>query len=175
MTNMTSQSWKSKQFDVIGNDPLSWMTSADELLAVARTLKHQREATNLDKLKIGDLFPDEARGGAIERMLQGFAVECLLKGMWVKKGNKIVSGGKQINIPGVKGQHDLQKLAKAVGFTITEEQKDILKRLTFFIKLAGSYPIPTREGDGSGVSWKSPVDDQTLKKLVKEMLGKLTA
>jgi hypothetical protein len=172
---MTSKSWKSKQFDVIGNDHLSWMTSADELLAVARTLKRQREATNVSDIKNGDLFPDEGRGGAVERMLQGFAVECLLKGLWVKKGHKIVSRGKHLGIPGFKGLHDLPKLAKAVGFSITDEQKDLLKRLTFFVKVAGRYPIPTREGDGSGVLWKSPADDQVLKKIVTEMMGKLTA
>lgn len=172
---MTSKSLKSKKFDVIGNNPRSWMMSADELLAVVRVLKRQRKTIKADDVRDGDLFPDEGRGGAVERMLQGFAVECLLKGLWVKQGNKIVSGGKYVGVTGVRGQHDLLKLAKAVGFAITDEQEDLLNRLTFFIKVAGLYPIPTQEGDGSGVCWKSPADDQILEKLVKEMLGKLTS
>ena len=59
---MTSKALKSKQFDMIGNNPRSWMMSADELLAVVRVLKRQRKTIKTDNIKDGDLFPDEGRG-----------------------------------------------------------------------------------------------------------------
>jgi hypothetical protein len=175
MTVMISEAERFKQFHTIGNDPHAWRVSADQLLATARVLKRQQEAVNVDEIRTGDPVPDEGRVGAVEKMLRGFAVECLLKGLWVKQGHELASGGKFVGVSGVKDQHDLRQLAKAVDFTINDDQKDLFKRLSAYIKFVGRYPIPTQGGGDYGAWWRSPTDDQMLEDIVTELRGKLTA
>ena len=172
---MIPESKRIKQFYAVGNDPQAWRMSADELLATARVLKRQREAVSRDEIRPGDSVPDESRVGAVERMLQGFAVECLLKALWVKQGHRLADGGRFVGVSGVRDQHDLWQLAEAVGFTTNDDQKDLLERLTVFTKTVGRYPIPTREDGESGAWWVSPSDNQTLENIVTELRGEITA
>jgi hypothetical protein len=76
----------------------------------------------------------------VRAMLLGYAIECALKGLWVKGGNKIVAGGKYIGVTGAK-DHDLAQLAKAVGFSLTVAESDVLQRLSKFVRFAGRYPV----------------------------------
>ena len=56
----------------------------------------------------------------VRAMLLGHAIECALKGLWVRKGNKLIKDGKYVGIRGVP-DHDLVKLAAATEFTPTPE------------------------------------------------------
>jgi hypothetical protein len=76
----------------------------------------------------------------VRAMLFGYAIECALKGLWVKKGNKIVLNGKYVGVSGSK-DHDLVGLSKAVGFSPTTAEADVLQRLSKFVRFAGRYPI----------------------------------
>jgi hypothetical protein len=76
----------------------------------------------------------------VRAMLLGYAIECALKCLWVKKGNKIVANGKYVGVPGAK-DHDLMQLSKAVGFLPTMTESDVLQRLSKFVRFAGRYPI----------------------------------
>jgi len=171
---MMSESQRVKQFHANGNDPQAWRMSADELLATARVLKRQREAVSRDESRPGDLVPDESRVGAVEKMLQGFAVECLLKALWVKQGHRLADKGRLVGVTGVKDQHDLRHLAKVVGLTTDVAQNGLLGRLSVFTKTVGRYPIPTSQHDESGAGW-SPTDDQMLDDLVTELRDKVNA
>lgn len=77
---------------------------------------------------------------AVRAMLLGYAIECALKGLWVRRGNKIVQNGKYVGLPGVP-DHDLAKLSKVVGFSPTTAETAVLNHLTKFIRFAGRYPI----------------------------------
>ena len=63
-------------------------------------------------------------------MLQGFAVECLLKALWVKQGHRLADKGRFVGVSGVKDQHDLRQLAKVVRLTTDVEQNGLLDRLS---------------------------------------------
>jgi hypothetical protein len=76
----------------------------------------------------------------VRAMLLGYAIECALKGLWVKKGNKIVIDGKYARVAGAK-DHDLMQLSKAVAFLPTIAEGDVLHRLSKFVKFAGRYPV----------------------------------
>ncbi len=76
----------------------------------------------------------------VRAMLLGYAVECALKGLWVRRGNTIVQGGKYTKIPNAR-DHDLLGLARTVGFHANAKESDVLKRLSNFASFAGRYPI----------------------------------
>lgn len=74
--------------------------------------------------------------------MYGFAVENLLKALWIKRGNKIVINGKFVGPTGVKG-HDLPKLAKLVDFETSKEEGLVLCSLKIKIVSSARYPIGT--------------------------------
>jgi hypothetical protein len=76
----------------------------------------------------------------VRAMLLGYAIECALKGLWVKKGNKVVENGKYVGV-GKGKDHDLVQLSRAVGFSPTMTETDVLHRLSKFLRFAGRYPV----------------------------------
>jgi hypothetical protein len=77
---------------------------------------------------------------SVRAMLLGFALECCLKALWVRKGRKIVRNGKYKGVTGAK-DHNLVQLAAAAGFTPTTAERDVLRRLSNFVRFAGRYPV----------------------------------
>jgi len=88
-------------------------------------------------------------------MLKGMAVECLLKAMWVKRGNVLVADGRYCRVPGAR-DHDLPQLAAAVNFNVNSTEVAVLCRLSLFIA-AGRYPIPKSAATfgEAGTTWSS--------------------
>lgn len=94
----------------------------------------------------------------VRAMLLGYAIECSLKGLWVRQGNRIIENGRYVGIPGVP-DHDLLRLATAVGFSPTAAERDVLQHLTKFIRFAGRYPVaktadanlPKRQQNGPAI------------------------
>jgi hypothetical protein len=76
-----------------------------------------------------------------ELMLDGMAIECLLKAAWVKQGHKLAKDGKYLGVPGA-GDHDLVQLAGALKLKLSALEKDTLGRLSHFIEYGGRYPVP---------------------------------
>ena len=88
---------------------------------------------------------------AVQAMLMGMALECLLKGMWIKnhqawsplnRHHALTKDGKLVRKPGA-GDHNLEQLAKIAEVVVSQNEKIILQRLSRFILFAGRYPIPT--------------------------------
>jgi hypothetical protein len=104
---------------------------------------------------------------AVRAMLLGYAIECSLKMLWRRRGNKIIKDGRFVGVPGVP-DHDLLKLARAAGFTPTAADADVLQHLTKFIKFAGRYPVaktpdanrpqPQRKGPPVDIAYFSKQD-----------------
>jgi hypothetical protein len=63
-----------------------------------------------------------------------------LKGLWVKNGNNIVVNGKYVGVAGAN-DHNLIQLSKAVGFSPTMAESDVLQHLSRFVRFAGRYPV----------------------------------
>ena len=62
-----------------------------------------------------------------ELMLRGFAIECLLKGLWVKRGHELASEGEYLRPPGV-AHHDLVGLDSGGEHAAGREADRILLR-----------------------------------------------
>jgi len=125
-------------FNTNGNMPRVWLSSAETLLAAARAVKKAAEekggqAAFEQGLMIADYQP--------YALLLGYAIECLLKARWVKNGNKLVRDGRLLNEPPF-GKHELGKMARTVGVTLSPKELSVLDRLSSFVQFAGRYPIP---------------------------------
>jgi hypothetical protein len=158
-----------------GNNFYALKASALPLFAAARVLRPTRDSarTALENVKEGDSMPDEGMLHAPEMMLRGFAVECLLKGLWVRQGNKLAENGKYVRVPNIKNEHDLVGLAVEVGFTMTAEQRDLLEHLSVYTITVGRYPIPVRTTNSRLVWWTTPKDNETLDGIVADLLCRL--
>jgi len=132
-------------FESAGTNPLGWQQSAKDLL----------EAADAVKARGGDVVDGGMHSlAAVQAMLVGMALECLLKGMWIKKHKAwkntvlgLTFGGKKPKVPNGKGgsvgDHELLPLADAAGVSLTQGERAVLQRLSGFIKWGGRYPIPT--------------------------------
>jgi hypothetical protein len=112
-------------------------------------------------------------------MLDGMAIECLLKAVWVKRGHKLATDGKYLGVPGA-GDHDLVQLAGALKLKLSALEKGTLRRLSHFIEYGGRYPVPkdadklqlTRAptgGRAAATTWSTPNDYVQLEAIVRRL------
>ena len=128
-------------FESSGRNPLAWEASARNLI----------DAANAVKAKVIDFSPMMHSLEAVQAMLVGYALECLLKGMWIKNNKawldehkefSLTKDGKYQRIPGTN-DHQLIQLADAANVELSADERALLGRLTAFILYAGRYPIAT--------------------------------
>jgi len=126
------------------HEPLSWFWSSEELETAAAILKE----------KVEDYYNSQSRNPIGEAvmgpyyLLTGFAMECLIKGIIVANGERVLKNGKIKFVDGKDGkkvsQHNLIALADKAGITYNSDERQILKLLTESIEWAGRYPAPMR-------------------------------
>jgi hypothetical protein len=174
-----------EHYDRLGNSPEAWIATADSLQAAARFLKAHRDRFDPTQGNVGDPMPDEGKVLFPELMLKGFAVECLLKALWLKRGNKFAVDGKYVGIQGA-ADHDLLQLVDTIGLHFNLKDRDILKRLSCLMTATGRYPIPQRwsarkiqklrsGGKGRLEYWEYPTDDHILEGVVATLEQELEA
>ena len=156
--------------DDAGNDLRVWVATAGDLLASRNTLaKGRSEAEEIGKKQSmpRPVLPEE-RSYWIEVMLVGFAVENLLKALWIVRGNALYRNGKLVKI-GVKKSHDLVSIANRVGFPVTDPERNELSMLSEIMIGVGRYPMaPRPEEKGFTESWGS-TSDSIMQKLVQRL------
>ena len=152
--NNSSESDHAAEFDQIANDPESWLATATELLDAVAILKQANIAQNYpDGVEPPDRYsPPLYMGTWQELMLSAFAIECLLKGLWVKKGNTIARNGKYLPVT-KSDNHDLVGLMKAVAIPNQPHHDEVLERLSIISKSIGRYPIAKRAKDSMMRTW----------------------
>jgi hypothetical protein len=107
------------------------------------------------------------------------AIECLLKALWVKRGHRLVEGGQYKMVPGA-GPHDLVQLGRALELTLSEFEKDLLRRLSHFIEYGGRYPVPKSAkklhlvdspsgGQAVATTWATPSDQVLFESVVNRL------
>lgn len=150
-----------------GNSPDTWRLCAGDLLAAAAVLRAHRVSTDSGSSGSTDAW----RLHPAELMLAGMAIECLLKALWVKQGHELAKDGEYVRVSGA-GAHDLVQLADVLQLTLTDLERDVLRRLSHFIEYSGRYPVPKnalkllltrspRGGRSSSTTWTTP-GDQTI-------------
>src|SRR5664279_5565180 len=110
---LPSDERQKERFALTGNTSTAWLLSADSQLAGARILMSRYQAAVNRPLEAE--FIDDEKVFPSVFLLYGFAVECLLKGVWVEQGNCLVENDRYVGIPGCKG-HNLCKIAGRVQF-----------------------------------------------------------
>ncbi len=126
--------------DLAGNMKGAWIMSADSLLAGARAL-------------IDLYFPcvhgDQSNDTVVLRdekvlkpafLLYGFALENLLKALWVSQGNRFVENRKFNKVPSAAA-HNLCDLARVTNFKISGKEGHALALLSVKLIATGRYPI----------------------------------
>jgi hypothetical protein len=155
----------------------TWQSVAGDLLAAAQVLRERRDSWNIASLTNTDPIPPIIM--PVELMLIGMAIECLLKAVWIKRGNDIVKNGTYVGVPGA-ADHDLLQLASAIKCSLDDREKHVLLRLSHFIQYGGRYPIPKRSdhlrlkrspcgGKGAATTWKTPSDYRLVDVIVARL------
>ena len=119
----------------LANSWWAWLLWAFILEDSARCIAQSFSYTERSK---GSVVMPSAFG--VRAMLIGYAIECALKGLWIKKGNTIVRRGRYVRVPGAR-DHDLVQLARQVGFSASNLEADVLGGMSKFATFAGRYPI----------------------------------
>lgn len=134
---------------------VQWIAKARDLYESARKLEpamevvwdsYRARAKNLS----GPLEPDHYNGPYF--MLVSFAVENLLKAAAVSRNSfaykeRFRSTGK---FPAELQKHDLVGLIHSLGLVVTQEEEDLLRRLTRGATWFGRYPAPLKHSEMSG-------------------------
>jgi hypothetical protein len=158
-----------------GNHWMAWMYW---IFVLERSARMIGEQVSHEEDKDGEVVMPAVL--AVRAMLTGYAIECSLKCLWVKTGHRIVEKGKFIGVRGAGSDHNLIQLASAVGFAPNTRERDVLARLSKFIRFAGRYPIakgPTEmspmEVDGLGkldVGYFSKADFRTCLSILNKIM-----
>ena len=182
---MLSEEIQINNFNKVGNKPSTWKWFAENLLLSGKLLYDEHLKVNLNKIKEGKTPSiDDIRLLGVIKMLRAMALECLFKALWLKSGGILAEGGKYIKIPGTS-DHNLTSLSKKVSekfkLNITEDEKDLLKRLSLSIP-GGRYPIQkiwgltkiqSLHGGGKGppTCWQFPEDENLFDSLVNRLIS----
>ena len=162
------------QFDLIGNTPFLWFESAmDLLMASAEVARSSRDtAKKFDVPFTRSFWP--------RLMLRAFATECLIKAHFLSAKKELCSGGKYLGVVAKEG-HDLQKLARHTGITLSADEAHMLDRLSAVSVGFGRYPIfksfnaPRKTGSSERlrVEWAQPKDDVVFHTLLSRLVQPL--
>lgn len=153
---MASDEKNIEVFNQTANDHELWRLRGLDLHTAAEVLRDKAlEGTrkpNWSKLSLDDPGVADCLkyGGLLFQaaMLQGFAIECLLKCFWIVQGRTVAEDG-EYKIDTIKREnHDLVQIATGVGFSITADESKALVKLSGFARSFGRYPTP-RSGRNS--------------------------
>lgn len=121
-----------------GNNFLAWFHSTELLTTAAKRVYDDTTAMLPDGQKMMLAI------NSVSAMLTGLAIECALKGLWVRAGEKLVVDGRFQRPPNA-GDHELGQLARQVAkrvyLPLTNEELNVRDRLSALVSFAGRYPI----------------------------------
>lgn len=131
-------------YDAAANEPATWLIIGDNLALAARLLEPDF-VVDLTKEIDPDRIAISARIQGPLLMLRACGLECLLKALYVAKGNKLGLDGRYVP-PGGK-DHDLVNLAQKAGFVMSRSEAVLVAYLDDYI-MQGRYPVakPGRAG-----------------------------
>jgi hypothetical protein len=146
---MASDAKNIEVFNRTANEPELWRLRGLDLHTAAEVLR-QKALEGMGKPDWSKLSPYDPGvrdclkyGGLLYQaaMLQGFAVECLLKCFWILQGNTVAEDG-EYKIDSIKREnHDLVQIAQAVGFPLSKDESSAMRKLSGFARSFGRYPI----------------------------------
>ena len=148
-----------------GNNYRNWFNTASRLLADSATLRRKTRRIR-NSLRHGAKPPPEMLTVWTEVMLAGFAVECLIKAVWLKTGNELVRDGEYKGILRNE-RHQLVPLCDRVGIPLSSTERRSLHGLSRIMLSVGRYPIPRKPSEVT-ISWESK-DDGVVSTFVQRL------
>jgi len=162
-----------------------WISKAKDLLISADLIEPEvvrlwnSVESGLDNMD-QEILPDYYQGTYF--MLKAFAVENIFKAVIIRKKSSEYRRKFQdtLKFPGELKSHKLVELAQQAGFDFTDEQEDLLRRLTRSAIWYGRYPIPLDYRHSAGaeifedenkysVSWFGSKDIERINDFIEEL------
>lgn len=153
--------WRRSEFEKHGNDPDGWIRIAGNLLVTASIIgvtACNGTRVMLRNVLYGGPATDKPRTEEEEKlvsysmkthsprfMLYSFAVECLLKALWLSRGGLLNIDGRYKSPKRLEKSHNLLEIAEALSCVdiFDEPQRDLLDRLSAYNE-GGRYPTHGR-------------------------------
>ena len=133
------------QFSGSLRDWRDWQSEAHSLRRAALILRQeaQRDWDNRKRSRVAIAegtfdFPPALEGAMT--MLNGLAIENLVKALWVQTNEPVNEKGRLIEH--LKRHNNTICLLKEVNFTLSHEDEELLLRLENYVTWAGRYPMP---------------------------------
>jgi hypothetical protein len=168
-------------FNDLANEPVFWKEKALDLLMTSKVLREAEESNEIEISGKKESVPF-LRSHWPKIMIRAFAFECLVKALWLMKGNSLYVNEKYAGVGGDKG-HRLSGMFEAAGMPAFGERKNLLDRLAAVAVAHGRYPFPTRKDffndfqPGKNgefrIEWIVPEDDLLYFAIQKELMEKL--
>jgi hypothetical protein len=131
-------------YEVTGNVPVTWQMTAHELIAAANICWARWRRTNrLQDLERRTTYHPELTQKPV-LMLYAFALEALLKALWVAQGNLLVVDGR-FTLETLGGKpHDLHHLCERTKIRLdSKTEQPLVDQLTWAVE-HGRYPLGRR-------------------------------
>lgn len=142
MDNETKEALR-LNFDNVANERACWFYVAGNLGFSARILE-QYFVLDMTKEPDHERIVQSGKVTASMLMLRGCRLECMLKALYVGRGNKLGLDGQYVS-PGGK-PHDLLSLSRKAAVSTTAAEDALLEYLSLYI-VQGRYPIGKRAPD----------------------------
>lgn len=128
-----------RHFAKMGRDPINWVREAGELKRASEIL-YKEVLADYNELKTG-AWTRKHYIFAQYQMLTGYALQNLLKAIYIKKHPKKLA----TDIDRFTNKtHDLKVLTTNLHITVSRDELDLLERLTEYVASAGRFPIPRK-------------------------------
>lgn len=176
------------QFEKVAREPITWYLQARDLKRAAEIIftEHEKGMAAFKSGKKTSQMFKQLSLALPYILLAGFALEILVKGIYVAKDKTIVKNGKLMKWP--KTGHDIKELIKLVNkklnkekqIKLSEDEENLVQRLSVSIVWAGRYPIPKDSKDrvpsksGYPLTWK-PHDRDVFNMLFQRLVKLLIA
>jgi len=133
-----------KAFEVIGRQPFTWVEfAASHRFAANLVLAEFKKALEANKTaEETGVYQLGVTLQPIYMLLAGLSLENLLKGICLTNNPALIENGAIKKWPGPP--HGLKELAVLAGFTVSDSEKALLKRLGDCINWYGRYPVPMK-------------------------------
>ncbi len=163
-------------FTQIGNNPANWAASASSLFGASMILSQERQKET--ERVLGSSTPVQTvslamRTDGVERLLTAFALEALLKAVWLSKGNTLINQGRYTGLPCEKKKkpqwHNLPAICDDAEMVLKGSERHILTRLSDVARYQGRYPIARGWEQMDPVFYWSEDWDVTVGKLVTRL------
>lgn len=160
----------------MGNNPANWSASASSLFGACMILRQERQKETDRVMRspkpVGIVSVAIGTDG-VERLLTAFALEALLKAVWVSKGNRLVREGRYIGLPCENKKkpkwHNLLAMCDDAEIDLQDSERNILARLSDVARYQGRYPIALRWEQMEPIFYWSEEWDEVIGKLVTKL------